>query len=51
MLLTELQPFELSHFWQLFCIVGYEVGVINLSYSFRRIILKLCILVVEILKM
>ena len=50
-ILTELQPFELSHFRQLFCIVQYGVCVFNSSYSFQWIILKLCILVVDILKM
>ena len=32
LILRELQPFELSHFRQLFCIVGYGVCVINSSY-------------------
>ena len=34
-----------------FCIVGYGVCVINSSYSFQWIILKPCILIVDILKM
>ena len=34
-----------------FCIVGYGVCVINISYNFQWIIMKLCILVVDILKM
>ena len=34
-----------------FCIVGYGVCVIDSSYSFQWIILKPCILVVDILKM
>ena len=50
-ILTELQHIELSHFRQLFCIVGYGVCVINCSYSFQWIILKSCILVTDILKM
>ena len=32
-ILTELQPFELSHFSQFFCIVGYGVCVILLKFS------------------
>ena len=44
LILTELQPIELSHFRQLLhC--GYIVCVINSSYSFQWIILKPCILV------
>ena len=50
-ILTELQHMELSHFGQLFGIEGYEVCVINSSYSFQWIILKPCILVADILKM
>ena len=52
-ILTELQPFGLSHFRQLHCIsiVAYGVCVINSYYSFQWIILKPCILVVDILKM
>ena len=50
-ILTELQHIELSHFRQLFGIVGYGVCVINSSYSFQWIILKPCILVADILKM
>ena len=50
-ILTELQHIELSHFRQLFGIVGYGVCVINCSYSFQWIILKSCTLVVKILKM
>ena len=49
--LTELQHIELSHFRQLFGIVGYGVCVINSSYSFQWIILKPCRLVADILKM
>ena len=49
--LTELQPFELSHFRQPFCIVGYGVCVINSSYSFQWIIFKPCTHIVDILKM
>ena len=49
LILTELQPFELSNFRQLFA--GYGVRVINSSYSFQWISLKPCILVVDILKM
>ena len=33
--LTELQPFKLGHFLQLFCSLGYGVCVINISYSFQ----------------
>ena len=47
LILTELQPFELSHF----SIVGYGVCVINSSYSFQWTILKPCVLVLDILKM
>ena len=50
-ILTELQHIELSHFRQIFGIVGYGVCVINSSYSFQWIILKPCILVAVILKM
>ena len=35
LILIELQPFNLSHFWQLFCSAGYGVYVINSSYSFN----------------
>ena len=49
LILTELQPFKLI--LGNFCIVGYGVCVINSSYSFQWIILKPCILVVDILKM
>ena len=35
----------------IFGIVGYEVCLINSSYSFQWIVLKLCILVVDIMKM
>ena len=35
LILTEVQPFKLSHFLQLFCIVGYEVSVIKSSYKFQ----------------
>ena len=24
LILTELQPFKLSHVWQLFCLIGYN---------------------------
>ena len=51
LILTELQSFELSHYRSLFCIVGYGVCVVNSSYSLQWIILKPCILVVDILKM
>ena len=51
LIFTELRPFELSHFTQFFGIVGYEVCVINSSYSFQWIVLKLYILVVDIMKM
>ena len=51
LILTELQPFELSHFRQLFCNVGYGVCVINSSYNFQWIILKPCTHVVDFLKM
>ena len=54
LILTELQPFELSHLGNFlhcrvvvqatFCIIGYGVCVINSSYSFQWIILKPCIL-------
>ena len=50
LIMTELQHIKLSHYRQL-CIVGYGVCVINSSYSFQWIILKPCILVVDILKM
>ena len=50
LVLTELQPLELSHFRH-FCIVGYRVCVMNSSYSFQWIILKSCIHIVDILKM
>ena len=36
-ILTELQPFELRYFRQLFCIVGYGVCVINSSYIFNEL--------------
>ena len=48
-ILTELQLFELSHFRQLFFIIGYAVFVINSSYSFQWIILKPCTLGVDII--
>ena len=51
LILTDLQPIKLSHFMQLFCILGYGDCVINSSNSFSWIILKQCILVVDILKM
>ena len=47
----ELQPLELSHFRQLFCNIGYGVCVINSSYNFQWIILKPCILLMDLLKM
>ena len=50
-ILIELRPFELSHFWQLFCMVGYGVCVINYSYSFQRMFFKLCRHIGDILKM
>ena len=34
----------------IFCTVGYGVFVINLSYSFQWIVLKHCMLVVDIMK-
>ena len=48
-ILTDLQPVELSHFRQLFA--WYGVCVINSLYSFQWIILKPCIHAVGILKM
>ena len=50
LILTELRPFEHSEF-KLFCIVAFGVCVINIFYNFQWIILKPCILVVDILKM
>ena len=49
LILTDLQPVELSHFRQFFA--WYGVCVINSLYSFQSIILKPCIHVVGILKM
>ena len=43
--------FRTWSFYAIFSIVGYEVCVINSSYSFQWIVLKLCILVVDITKM
>ena len=51
LILTELPPFELSHFRQCFCNAGYDFCVINFSDNFQWIYLKLCILVVGIIKM
>ena len=34
-----------------FCIVGYGICVINFSYNFQWIIMKLCMLVMDIMKM
>ena len=51
LILTELQHIELNLFYVTFYIVKYEVCVINSSYSVQWIILKPCILVVDILKM
>ena len=45
-----IMTFELSHFRQFFCIVGYRVCVINSSFSFQWVFLKPCILVVDIMK-
>ena len=60
-ILTELRPCKLSYVWQFFfvflffcfffCIAGYGVFVIYFSNNFQWIIMKLCILVVDILKM
>ena len=35
LILTDVQPMELRHLRQLFCIVGYEVCVNNSLYSFQ----------------
>ena len=51
LIFTELRPFKLSHFTQFWGIVGYEVCVINSSYSSQWIVLKLFILIVNIMKM
>ena len=48
--LTELRPFELNHFrYFLHCRV--RSCVINSSHSFHVIVLKSCILVVDVMKM
>ena len=51
LILTKLWPFKLRQFWQHFCTVEYEVFVINSSYSFQWIFLKLCRHIVDLLKM
>ena len=51
LILTELRPFELSCFWQLFLHLGYGVCAINFSYSFQWVFLKLCRHIVNILEL
>ena len=50
-ILTDLWPFELSHFKQLFALFGIWVCVINFSYCFQWMFLKFCRHIVDILKM
>ena len=51
-ILTELRHFGISYIGILgnFCIVAYRVCIINFSYNILWIIMKLCILLVDILK-
>ena len=51
LILTELRPFELSHFRQYFALIGNGVSVINFSYRFAFIFCENCILVVDVMKM
>ena len=48
LILKELQLFELCDFWQVFIIVGSAVSVINSSYSFQWMFLRLCKHIVDI---
>ena len=48
---VRIRPFELRHFGQLFCIIGYGVSVINSSYSFQWMFLNLHRIIVDIFKM
>ena len=49
LILTELRPFKLSHFRQCLHCVGYGVCVVNSSYSFQWLLLKPCVLLVDIM--
>ena len=49
LILTELQPFKLSHFRH-FCIKGNEICVINYSGNFQRMVFKPSMIIVDIMK-
>ena len=51
LILTELLPVELSHFWQFFLHCRVWSCVISSSYSFQWMFLRLCRHIVDILKM
>ena len=51
LILTELQPFKLSHFGSFFYTLGYGICVISSCQSFQLMFLKFCRHIVDMLKM